>query len=61
MIVFDTVKRKYSIISKIDFKNEAKYYEYIVQCKFGSDIVKPTTSGDIKTKINHSFGDRENK
>ena len=50
MIVFDTNKKKYCIINKKEFKNEAKYYEYLVKCKFNGLIVKPTTSNDIRMK-----------
>lgn len=61
MIVFDTNKKKYCIVDKKEFKNEAKYYEYLIKCKFNDMIIKPTTSNDIRTKINHSFGDKECK
>ena len=61
MIVFDTNKQKYLIINKNDFKNESKYYEYLVKCKFNTEIVKPMAFNDIRTKINNSFGDKEYK
>ena len=59
MIVFDINKGKYVTIDKTEFKNEAKYYEYIVRCKFNDSIVKSQSGHDIRTKISYSFGDRE--
>jgi hypothetical protein len=58
MIVYDTRRKKYIKINKNDFKNEAKYYEYIVRCKFDEEIVQPPSCNEIRNNINALFANK---